>query len=299
MKAVLDTPRLHLIPLHPENSPVKEQGFSLCWQIFRQESGLLMGRIRLASRPGGEDGIAALDVALDPPFRENGYASEGARRCLRWLFDTTEIQGAELLLSPENLPGIHLAQGIGMGPSPSSAGETQLRFFLSRSAPLLPSPPPGVLIRDYQPQFCPAMARLFHKTVHQINVRDYSPPQLDAWCPAPPDLTLWNSSFLAHRTLVALLGEQVVGFGDMTPEGYLDRLYTDAAHQGMGIATALCDRLEAPFWSRRITVHASITARPFFEKRGYRVLAEQQVLRQGQLLTNFVMERPGTACGVG
>ena len=40
-----------------------------------------------------------------------------------------------------------------------------------------------------------------------------------------------------------------------------------------------------------ILVHASITARPFFEKRGYRVIKEQKVERQGVLLTNFVMEK--------
>ena len=46
----------------------------------------------------------------------------------------------------------------------------------------------------------------------------------------------------------------------------------------------------------KITVHASITARTFFEKRGYRVLREQQVERQGVLLTNYEMEKtaPGS-----
>lgn len=39
------------------------------------------------------------------------------------------------------------------------------------------------------------------------------------------------------------------------------------------------------------TTHASITARPFFEKRGYRVVRAQQVERQGLYLTNYVMEK--------
>ena len=37
--------------------------------------------------------------------------------------------------------------------------------------------------------------------------------------------------------------------------------------------------------------HASITARPFFEKRGYQVLRAQQVERRGILLTNYIMEK--------
>lgn len=40
-----------------------------------------------------------------------------------------------------------------------------------------------------------------------------------------------------------------------------------------------------------IVTHASITARPFFEKRGYRVVKEQQVERRGIRLTNFVMKK--------
>lgn len=38
-----------------------------------------------------------------------------------------------------------------------------------------------------------------------------------------------------------------------------------------------------------ITTHASITAKPFFEKRGYIVVKEQQIERQGIFLTNFIM----------
>ena len=55
-------------------------------------------------------------------------------------------------------------------------------------------------------------------------------------------------------------------------------------------ATAICDQLEQAVGGS-ITTHASITARPFFEKRGYQVAKEQQVERQGIFLTNYVMIR--------
>ena len=80
-----------------------------------------------------------------------------------------------------------------------------------------------------------------------------------------------------------------MGFGDIDSNtGYLDRLYVHKDHQGMGIATALCDRLEASAAGLLVT-HASITARPFFEKRGYKLVKEQQIERQGIFLTNYVM----------
>ena len=81
----------------------------------------------------------------------------------------------------------------------------------------------------------------------------------------------------------------ILGFGDIDETGYFDRLYVRGDAQGRGVATALCDALEAPY--ARIVAHVSLTARRFFEGRGYHVLREQQVERHGILLTNFVMER--------
>lgn len=147
------------------------------------------------------------------------------------------------------------------------------------------------LLRPYTSADCARLAALFYDTVHTVNARDYTPVQLDAWADGQPDLAAWDRSFLAHYTLVALAGPEIVGFGDLAPDGYLDRLYVHAAWQGRGVATALCDRLEAAAPGTVVT-HASITARPFFEKRGYRVVRAQQVVRHGVTLTNFVMELP-------
>ena len=87
-------------------------------------------------------------------------------------------------------------------------------------------------------------------------------------------------------TRVAVEGGVIVGFADLGPDGYLDRLYVHRDWQGRGVASALCDALPAAR-----TTHASITARPFFEKRGYQVLRAQQVERRGILLTNYIMEK--------
>lgn len=145
-----------------------------------------------------------------------------------------------------------------------------------------------MLIRTYTPADCAALARLFYDTVHTVNARDYTPEQLNAWAPAPPDPEPWNRSLLDHYSLVAVRDGLVAGFGDIDPTGYLDRLFVHKDFQRQGIASALCAALEQAVSSRVLT-HASITARPFFEKRGYRVQKEQQVERRGVLLINYVM----------
>lgn len=147
-----------------------------------------------------------------------------------------------------------------------------------------------MILRKYKPSDCPEMAELFYNTVHTVNAKDYTKEQLDAWASGTVDLDAWNRSFQEHETVVVIENGKIAGFGDMDAAGYLDRLYVHADMQKKGIAAAICDALERTVKGKIVT-HASITARPFFEKRGYTVIKEQQVERQGVLLTNFVMEK--------
>ena len=146
-------------------------------------------------------------------------------------------------------------------------------------------------IRAYEPSDCKKLAELFYRTVHTVNAKDYTKEQLDAWATGKVDLEEWNRTFSEHNSLVAVEKGEILGFGDMDRWGYLDRLYVHCEHQGRGIGTAICNELEKNTFCEKIVTHASITARPFFEKRGYRVVKEQQVERKGVWLTNFVMEK--------
>ena len=144
-------------------------------------------------------------------------------------------------------------------------------------------------IRRYEPADLAQISQLFYDTVHTVNAADYTKEQLSAWATGQLDLTAWNDSLLAHESFVAVINDQIVGFGDITVDGYLDRLFVHKDYQGQGIATALCNKLESTVVCDQFTTHASITAKPFFERRGYQVFKEQQVIRKDVTLTNFVM----------
>lgn len=146
-------------------------------------------------------------------------------------------------------------------------------------------------IREYKPADCEQLAELFYNTVHSINAKDYDEEQLNVWATGRVDLQEWNLSFLKHKTIVAIEKDEIVGFGDIDDSGYLDRLYVHKDYQGMGVASAICNELEDSVKEKSITIHASITAKPFFQQRGYRVVKEQKVIRQGIALTNYVMEK--------
>lgn len=150
----------------------------------------------------------------------------------------------------------------------------------------------NMTIREYRPADCGETAELFYNTVHTVNAGDYTQAQLDAWAAVDMDLESWNQSLLEHYSLVAVENGTVAGFGDLAGAGYLDRLYVHKDYQRMGVGSAICGRLEQAARGKIVT-HASITARPFFEKRGYKAVREQQVMRRGTVLTNFVMEKQG------
>lgn len=148
-----------------------------------------------------------------------------------------------------------------------------------------------IVIRKYQPKDCKYLSELFYNTVHTVNAKDYSEEQVNAWATGEVDLAEWNKSLLNNYSIVAVKYDVIVGFGDIDKTGYLDRLYVHKDYQNQGIATAICDELEQEFDVNKITAHVSITAKPFFSSRGYRQIKEQQVIRNGVVLTNFVMEK--------
>jgi len=148
-----------------------------------------------------------------------------------------------------------------------------------------------LVIRRYDSSDCKYLAELFYETVHTVNAKDYTKEQLDVWASGHVDLEKWNKTFSEHFTVSAVEDNKLVGFGDIDETGYLDRLYVHKDYQRRGIASALCEELEHAVQRDKITVHTSITAVPFFRQRGYKVIKEQQVIRQGISLTNYVMEK--------
>lgn len=149
-------------------------------------------------------------------------------------------------------------------------------------------------IRAYQPADLEEVYRLFYDTVHSVNRADYAPAQLDAWAPVEMDRSRWADSLLSHTTWVACESGCIIGFGDLAEGGYLDRLYVHKDFVRRGVASALLKRLEASAACQgcgRVYAEASITARPFFEHWGYRVVKRQEKLLRGQVFLNFVMEK--------
>lgn len=130
------------------------------------------------------------------------------------------------------------------------------------------------------------------RSVREGAARDYAPAQIDAW--ARVDRDVWSVKRSSHPTWVAMIGASIVGFADLESDGHLDMMFVHPSHQGAGVASALLVQIEASAHERgiaRLHTEASITARPFFERRGFQVSAQQEVSVRGERLTNFRMEK--------
>ena len=144
-------------------------------------------------------------------------------------------------------------------------------------------------IRRYKNEDCGIVSKLFYETVHSVNVNDYTAEQLSVWANNADSLKSKRNDLLKQRTLIAEVNRVIVGFGSIDKSGCLDLLFTHKDYQRQGIATALCNELEKGF--SVINTFSSVTAKAFFEKRGYAVIKSQQVDRLGIKLKNFIMQK--------
>ena len=149
-------------------------------------------------------------------------------------------------------------------------------------------------VRRYRSSDLARLIALFRDTVRRINGRDYSQQQVMAWAPDEIDARRWMHRFDSKEVWVADLDGAPVGFVDVARDGLIDMLYVDADHQGIGIASLLLRKVETSARARgllRLFTEASITARPFFEHRGFRVIAPQRVMRWAQEFLNYRMDK--------
>lgn len=136
----------------------------------------------------------------------------------------------------------------------------------------------------------PAVLDLFRTSVHTLCRGDYTPAQCSAWAPADLDEAPWARRLRCQTFLVAEEDGALMGFASL--EGnHLDLLYVHPRCARRGVGSVLCDFLERRCAGETVTVHASRTARSFFEHRGYRLVRPQTVERRGVTLENFVMEK--------
>lgn len=136
-----------------------------------------------------------------------------------------------------------------------------------------------IIIRTFQKEDLETVLQLFYETVHTVNARDYNELQLQAWAPKRLDRERWLQSLEKNICYVAEYRGVIVGFGDYNDEHYIDRLFTHKDYQGKGVASYILQKLEKEavnLGHGDIYTEASITAKSFFERKGFICIKEQK-----------------------
>ena len=119
-----------------------------------------------------------------------------------------------------------------------------------------------------------SIRELFHDTIVSVNEKDYDEKQIAIWAAGSENKTAWQRKIAEQHFLVAEIGSKIVGFSSITDEGYIDFMFTHKDHQHQGIATKMLFVLEEIANEKKLEkvwAEVSITARPFFSGKGFRI----------------------------
>lgn len=150
------------------------------------------------------------------------------------------------------------------------------------------------LIRPFRPSDAEPLAVIYRDAVHQLAVGAYDAEQRAAWAPEHADKAAWAGRLANAMVRVAEDKGQAVGFIAFAPDGHIDLLFTAPSHARQGIASALYGTAEEELTAigvDRLHTEASLVSEPFFSRRGFRIIEEEQVLRNGVRLRRFRMEK--------
>jgi putative acetyltransferase len=151
-----------------------------------------------------------------------------------------------------------------------------------------------VELRSYTEADAEATLTVFLRAIRETACADYTPEQIDTWAAEHGDIDAWAASRAAADTQVAVIDGHVAGFTDLDKDGYVDMLFVNPDFGRQGVATTLLAATIALARQRGIgalTTHASLTARPLFERLGFVVTEDRHLVDGDVEFTNYAMRR--------
>jgi putative acetyltransferase len=154
-----------------------------------------------------------------------------------------------------------------------------------------------VTIRVYHPRDAAALSEVFYRSVREVAVLDYSAEQVRAWAPEERRTAASTQLWAGDGRLVVVAADErddPVAFIDLEPDGHIDHLFCAPEAAGHGIAAQLYQAVEAAAREQgiaRFYTEASELARRFFERRGFAVVARQDLVRHGVPIHNYKMTK--------
>ncbi len=139
----------------------------------------------------------------------------------------------------------------------------------------------------------PAIKELFRSTILSVNLKDYTPEQVECWAARGEEVGIWEGRINEQYFILAEENNTILGFAALKLSGYLNSMFVHKDYQGKGVASFLLKKIEEYARMKdisEITADVSITAQPFFSKKGY-VILEKQTVCIGISMANYKMSK--------
>ena len=152
----------------------------------------------------------------------------------------------------------------------------------------------AMLIRPFMEGDEAALWTVFFSAVHETSSADYAPEQLDAWAPRDIDPAKWAQRMQGIAPFVAECDGDIIGYADLQSDGYIDHFFVSPTVARQGVGSLLMKKIHEAAIAQgtdSLSAEVSVTARPFFEKWGFKVDADQTVSIGSETLKNFRMSK--------
>lgn len=152
----------------------------------------------------------------------------------------------------------------------------------------------AIEVRRYLPGEEPSLQEIYSESTRRLNSRDYTPQQIERWVAKHADLPEWVERLKKTNPFVAVIKSRPVAFGELEGDGHIDFFYCHPDYQGQGAGSELLRTITAEALQLGLkSLHAevSVTAEPFFTKKGFQVLEERNPIICGAPAKQYIMRK--------
>ncbi len=136
-----------------------------------------------------------------------------------------------------------------------------------------------IKIDKAKPEHLGELHNLFVKTIKSTCSNDYTEKQIEVWTSSIKNQTRWLKKIQSQYFLIAKISDKIIGFGSLESGNYVDLLYVHRNYTRQGVASILFEELKNEslrLGFNKLTTDSSITARAFFEKKGFKINKENR-----------------------
>lgn len=152
----------------------------------------------------------------------------------------------------------------------------------------------NISVRRYRVGEEATLQNIYSKSTRELNSKDYSIDQIERWVAKHSDLVEWTERLKKTNPFVAEKDGNLVAFGELEPDGHIDFFYCHPDWQGCGAGSQLMSSITAEALKigvKTLFTEVSVTAEPFFTKKGFRIMEERVPIICGAPAKQFIMQK--------